>query len=240
MLPELPRFPVCLAGRQPAGEIEIVSDPQIKQWPKPVLRTLSSADPAAGFHSARHPSCPACSAPKDGQVANDFQTITLRGKDIQAAAPVLRALVDVEPDLGPKIAPWAHQQADSLGERSELIERARQTYANRARRARIFSAMMFGEVAWNMLLILYVSDQSGSRHTVSDLTNMSGAPQTTALRWLGFLENTEGLVRRKPKPTDRRIFMVELTDKAREALDAYFSEVIDACHTPETIVARRQ
>ena len=166
-------------------------------------------------------------APNDGQAEDDLKTFTFRDRDVKAAANLLRALVEHQDDLGREITNLTQGHGHPIGERSNLIERARQTYVNRARRARIFSNVMFGEAAWNMLLALYVTDQSGRRHTVSGLGNLSGAPATTALRWLDFLEREEGLVTRRPNPTDRRIYMVELTDKAREALDAYFSAVIN-------------
>lgn len=172
----------------------------------------------------------ALSESTDDQAATDLTTFTLRGRDIKAAARVLRALVDENQEPNSSFAASPQPNLHTSHERSELVERARQTYVNRARRARIFSEVMFGEAAWNMLLALYSTEASGSRQTVSRLAELSGAPQTTALRWLDFLENREGLVRRKPKPTDRRIYMIELTDKARRALDTYFSEVLVDLH----------
>jgi DNA-binding MarR family transcriptional regulator len=165
--------------------------------------------------------------PSAAKAQENHKTFTLRERDIRAAAHLLRVFVDEKQDLGREITSLAQENMDAIGDRSDLIECARQTYVNRARRGRVFSNVMFGEAAWNMLLALYVTDQSGQRHTVSGLANLSGSPTTTALRWLDFLETKEGLVTRKPNPTDRRIYDVELTDKARQALDAYFSEVID-------------
>ena len=37
-----------------------------------------------------------------------------------------------------------------------------------------------------------------------------------------FLKSKEELVTRSPNPTDRRVYRLALTDKARDALDAYF------------------
>ena len=180
------------------------------------------------------------SGPDDGNAEHDLKTFTLHNRDIKAAAKLLRVLVDEQDDLGREITALAEGNVDNAGKRANLIERARQTYVNRARRGRIFSNVMFGEAAWNMLLALYVTDQSERRHTVSGLCNLSGVPPTTALRWLDFLETKEAMVIRKPSPTDRRIYMVELTDKARQALDDYFSEVIDDWHSQEDHPAGQQ
>ena len=153
------------------------------------------------------------------------KTITLADRDVQAAARLLTAIVGVDNDRGRELTNLAKADLiESLShDKMVLVERARQAYVNRARRSQIFNSVMFGEAAWDMLLALYVTDQSGSRHTVSGLTELAGVPPTTALRWLNFLEVTEELVSRKPSPLDRRVFRVELTDKARTLLDTYLS-----------------
>ena len=89
---------------------------------------------------------------------------------------------------------------------------------------------MFGEPAWDMLLAFYTLDFSGPRQTVGSVTRKSGAPPTSALRWLHFLEN-HSLVVLTPHPTDARSFHVALTDKARTAVEDYLtfiSEQTDA------------
>jgi DNA-binding MarR family transcriptional regulator len=84
---------------------------------------------------------------------------------------------------------------------------------------------MFGEPAWDMLLALYVSEQSGPRHTIVKLVAQAAAPATTALRWLEYLDK-ERLVVRHSNPIDRRATFIELSDKARLALDAYYSGTV--------------
>ena len=155
----------------------------------------------------------------------DFKTITLSDQDIRAAAHLLSVLLGVQDDRGRELTGLAKTNVHRIDnqERAILVERARQTYVNRARRSRIFSSAMFGEAAWYMLLALYVTDQSGPRHTVTGLVNLAGVPSTTALRWLDFLETKEQLVTRKPTWTDGRVLLIELTDKARDLLDEYFS-----------------
>jgi DNA-binding MarR family transcriptional regulator len=91
----------------------------------------------------------------------------------------------------------------------------------RAKRRKLLNSRLFGEPAWDMLLELYYSDLCSRTDTVSDLCIASGAPSTTALRWLHALEY-EGLLRRKADPTDRRRFFVRLTAKARDTLNELF------------------
>lgn len=152
-------------------------------------------------------------------------TITLSDREIRAAALLLNALVG--DDRGKELTKMTSVALRSTGnlDRAILVKRARETYVNRARRSQNFNGAMFGEAAWDMLLALYVTEHS-TRHTVTGLVNLSGVPPTTALRWLDFLEKKEGLVTRCPNPSDRRVYVIELTDKARDALDAYFSGTV--------------
>lgn len=153
------------------------------------------------------------------------KTITLSDNEIRAAARLLNAIVgdDRGKELA-KLTPVTFQSTVSP-DRAVLIERAQQTFVNRARRSKNFNADMFGEAAWDMLLALYVTENA-AWHTVTGLINLSGVPPTTALRWLDFLEKKEELVSRRPSRSDGRVHLVELTDKARDALDAYFSGTV--------------
>lgn len=121
----------------------------------------------------------------------------------------------------------AQTTAEASGhlDRHNLVERARRTFSGRQRRSQNFSSAMFGEPAWDMLLALYVTEQSGPRYKIVNLLAQSGASATTGLRWLDYLEK-ERLVTRKPNPTDRRTSFIELTEKARNGLDAYFSGTV--------------
>jgi DNA-binding MarR family transcriptional regulator len=164
----------------------------------------------------------------DGESRSDPEpavTITLSERDRRAAARVLNALVGEADDRGQELTNLAGANVRAFGDqdREALVERARKAFVNRARRSRHFNGVMFGEAAWDMLLALYVTEKSKARHTVTGLCDLSGLPTTTALRWLDFLENKEALVTRSPNPTDKRVYRLALTDKARDALDAYFS-----------------
>ena len=157
--------------------------------------------------------------PSDG-----LRTITLTERDIEAAARLLHLLVGAEESRGREITTLAGGNVHRIDshDRFARAKRAQEIYVDRARRSQVFKSVMFGEAAWDMLLALYITDQSGTRHTVTGLLNLSGAPPTTALRWLDFLEK-EQLVSRTPKSSDKRVSLIVLTDKGRELLDTYFS-----------------
>jgi len=155
--------------------------------------------------------------------------VTLTERELRAAAQLLSSLAGLEGDRGRELTKILEKAAgiDRYHDRALLVERARQTFADRSQRSQFFNSVMFGEAAWEMLLALYVTEQSGARHTVSGLVNLSGVPPTTALRWLDFLRQ-EQLVTRRSNPTDRRVVYIELTDEGLKALDEYFSATMAA------------
>jgi DNA-binding MarR family transcriptional regulator len=83
---------------------------------------------------------------------------------------------------------------------------------------------MFSEPAWDILLSLY-SQPSGGRRSISTLADCSGAPVSTAIRWIQYLED-EGLVIRGAIGGDRTDEFVHLTDKAYCALQFYLAQIL--------------
>ena len=105
-----------------------------------------------------------------------------------------------------------------------LAELARRIFDARLKRQRHFPGGIFGEPAWEMLLVLYTHESDRRRLSVSQLTSFSGSPPTTGLRWLDYLAD-QRLVIRVPHPRDRRVQFVELSEKGRSALNQYLAEV---------------
>jgi DNA-binding MarR family transcriptional regulator len=95
----------------------------------------------------------------------------------------------------------------------------------RARRLRdqLFPADLFADPAWDMLLDLYASELEGRAVSVSSACIASAVPATTALRWLGRLEELE-LVRRADDKNDKRQTFVLLTESARNAIVRWLEE----------------
>jgi hypothetical protein len=133
-------------------------------------------------------------------------------RDVAEAKRLLSLLADAEAVDGAEAG---------AGESAELLERAREILASRRRREEIFGKAIFGEPAWEMLLLLYVG-QSESRRTIGRLGEIARISKSTTLRWIDDLER-RGLVRREPHPTDRRAVFVELTYEGKKAIDTYLS-----------------
>jgi hypothetical protein len=108
---------------------------------------------------------------------------------------------------------------ENLGHgRARQQDIAARLIAARHARRKFFPSALFGEPGWEMLLLLYVAKEQGQRTSVTTLCHNSGFPPTTALRWLHFLEAKQ-LVHRDASPVDKRIYYLDLTEKARLALD---------------------
>lgn len=149
------------------------------------------------------------------------KTVNLTEKDVKDAARLLRLLAaNGLPDL----IPAGRKSPNVAPDREALISRARILFNSRRLRERHFNRSIFGEPAWEILLILYIAEHSEGRLTTSRLADWIKTPLTTVLRWLDYLAR-EGLIERQPHPTDRRTVFISLLDKARIAMDAYLGAV---------------
>lgn len=151
--------------------------------------------------------------------AKGIRLIELTQRDVKDAARLLTLLLgSEEPATSTRVLV---QNADQ----EKLVAIAKSMFSARKRRERLFNPGIFGEAAWDILLILYIMDNTGPRLSVTRLMQFAGVPITTGLRWLSTLESQQ-LIEREPHPNDARSFFVRLSDKARERLETYLSETI--------------
>ncbi|NLS29313.1 hypothetical protein S2M10_43350 [Sphingomonas sp. S2M10] len=94
----------------------------------------------------------------------------------------------------------------------------------RRMRAEFFEGDLFADPAWDMLLDLYAAELEHRQISVSSLCIAAAVPPTTALRWIGTL-NEAGLFDRKADPNDRRRAYIALSDTARRGMDRYIGAV---------------
>lgn len=109
--------------------------------------------------------------------------------------------------------------------RAILIAEAKNSLIARRARSAFVDSSILNEPGWDMLLALYIAEESEARNSISRLTEFSGAPLSTALRWIDHLGRL-GLTSRVAHPTDVRTSFVELTNEGRDALDSYFNRII--------------
>jgi DNA-binding MarR family transcriptional regulator len=128
-------------------------------------------------------------------------------------------------------APATQAAGHMQGSRSHLAPMVRAYLRARRRREAMFGGDVFADPVWDALLDLYASSLEGRRVCISDACIAASVPPTTALRWLGKMEECQLIVRRQDE-TDGRRFYVELSAAAEAAmerwLERFFAE-LDGC-----------
>lgn len=149
-----------------------------------------------------------------------------------AATQILRIAIELESgtfddiaSLGTRARP-ARETWREL-DRTIIHQKVTELYLTRRRRARYLPAELFGEPAWDMLLDLFAARLDGRLISVTSACYAAGVPPTTALRWLGILEE-EGLVERGEHGSDHRVKLVRLRDAALRQMCAYFEDLLGA------------
>lgn len=111
--------------------------------------------------------------------------------------------------------------AEEGAERAELIAIAADALRFRRQRSLFFAKAMFGEPAWDILLVLYVGEGMGELRTVNQASELAGVAPTSAKRWIEYLEQNQ-LVTRRTHDKDSRRILLELTGRGRAGLDGFF------------------
>ena len=148
--------------------------------------------------------------------------LALSDKDVRDAARLLRIISD--PASLRREQPEPPADEAEAADRETLTSRARMLYSSRRLRERYFDRQLFAEPAWDMLLLLYVTEHSSARLTTTRLAELIDTPLTTVLRWLNHLEAAQ-LIERQGHPTDRRTTFIGLPEKGRAALESYLRSI---------------
>ena len=113
----------------------------------------------------------------------------------------------------------------SSPEAEHRSDAALQLYGIRRERQQYFDNDLFGEPAWDILLILYWAEMEQLRLTVSNVCEAAHVPPTTALRWISKLE-ADGMILRAPHPYDGRVFRLSLSCHAVERMNQLMDRVL--------------
>lgn len=148
------------------------------------------------------------------------QVIQLTRRDIDDAKRLLALLSGAQG----KLLIGADDKVETPSLDGRLQQRGLDLLARRRKRHSLFGKAMFGEPAWEMLLLLYAI---GPRESVSRLAELALLSKSTATRWIDYLEG-QRLVRRDAHPKDKRAIFVELTEKGRDSISLYLSETLES------------
>lgn len=92
----------------------------------------------------------------------------------------------------------------------------------RRRREHIFPTNLFSDPAWDMLLELYAACLEQQRVTTTNLCISAAVPATTALRWIGTLEQS-GVITKHGDPLDARRVFIDLSATGKSMMERYFN-----------------
>ena len=144
----------------------------------------------------------------------------------RAAADLLRISSEIEPqDFDLRQLEHANKDQPDLsiffGSQDVLLQAVKASYRERRRRKKFLPPDLFGEAAWDILLDLFAARLEQRKISVTSACIGADVPATTALRWLGQLEQI-GFINRTVSETDQRVTWVQLTDICGKIMTAYF------------------
>jgi len=128
-----------------------------------------------------------------------------------------------------KLPPWpaAEAQPLSMVPDTVLAGLAAQELRCRSRRSRHLPSALFGGGGWEILLELFISEQSGGRTSLSSVCVASQVAKTTAIRYIAFMV-ADGLVQRVQDPGSLRNKAISLTPKGIAATRTALQESVYA------------
>ena len=100
----------------------------------------------------------------------------------------------------------------------------------RRKREAAFPDLDVGDLAWNLLLDLYIHHGVERRVSITALCATAGAPTSTALRHVNALIDS-GIFTREPDPLDKRRAFVRLAPRVIAALDEFLSDQFQRAQT---------
>ena len=114
------------------------------------------------------------------------------------------------------------QPIPNATDRSELERTVAGVIAGRRRRAVHFSAELFSDPAWDILLHVMLAECRFQRMSISRLVRAAELPMATTIRWIARLVE-EGLIVRREDMNDKRRVFIELSSRGFEAMSTYCS-----------------
>ena len=106
----------------------------------------------------------------------------------------------------------------------DLLLGAELLQKRRAARAAHFPKEIFGEVAWDIMIILYV-ERSNKPLSLTAISMSIQVPMSTLLRWITYLE-VQLLVTTVPVVKDERVRLLQITDMGRNVMDGCMTELL--------------
>lgn len=114
-----------------------------------------------------------------------------------------------------------------ISEYRDLAATARQLLKDADRRGNYFDIALFADPAWHILLDLFVAEIDERPQYVSAVCAAARVPASTALRWIGSLEQ-KGLIYRNDDQRDGRRTYIRMAPEAFAQMASYLSRISTA------------
>lgn len=105
-----------------------------------------------------------------------------------------------------------------------LCDLARSIAAARRRLGGHLDGALFANPGLDILMFLFAEGVNGATVTTNACCAAAGVPRTTALRWVKLMQD-RGLIDGSDDVSDRRVTMLALTDKARDIVRLWLTEI---------------
>lgn len=128
-------------------------------------------------------------------------------------ASAISRMLDDSPAPGTELESLGHARVSGTGDSTTVRREIRM----RRLRDRLFPDELFADPAWDLLLDLYAAHLDGRQISVTSACIAACVPQTTALRWIGRLEQ-HGLLIRSADAFDHRRNLLHLSNEAIDAM----------------------
>lgn len=109
------------------------------------------------------------------------------------------------------------QLSEKISKSPVLLSRAKREIWEIRERRRICADLAKSSSTWDMMLELYVAALQGRGLRTKNLLLATITPETTALRWIMFLEE-RGYIVRTPCPSDKRVIWITMTEVAMSCI----------------------
>ncbi len=120
---------------------------------------------------------------------------------------------------------YGEAENDQVPDDMRFYRWLRRSYRERLLRREAFEQdFIVSDPSWDMLLDLCISKIEGRKISVTSLCLASGAPTSTAVRWIGLLEH-QGMIERHPDPDDKRRVFVRISRPAFDTMFRYFKRI---------------
>jgi hypothetical protein len=112
-----------------------------------------------------------------------------------------------------------------MGHDDELAGIARAILSNRQSRSRMFPSNLFGEWAWEVLLLLFVADAEGQHMTGKRIADALKCNPSLIVRWIKHLSSVALVI---DNDCDNLDVSITLSPPAITALERYLADTVSA------------